>query len=85
MIKASFFSANPAPLDKDQGDKDPGELLTFDSKSAKSFVSVAKGCAEKHGLRLMDQGRREYSSRFPHIESFGVEGSIQRMFVWSAA
>lgn len=85
MIKASFFAANSTPLDKDLADKEPGESLTFESKSAKNFLSVAKGFAEKHGLRLIDQGRKEYSARFKHVESFGIEGSIQRMFIWSGA
>lgn len=85
MIKASFFAANTAPVTEDGSEKAPGQSLTFEGGSAKSFLGVATAFAEKHGLLLTDKGRTEYSPRFPHVESFGVQGSGQRMFVWAGA
>lgn len=85
MIKASFFAANTAPVAEDGAEKAPGHSLTFEVEPAKSFLSVAKAFAEKHGLLLTDKGRQEASPRFKRVESFGVHGSGQRMFVWAGA
>lgn len=85
MIKASFFAANTAPVAEDGTEKAAGQSLTFEGATAKSFLGVAKAFAEKHGLLLTDKGRPEYSSRFKRVESYGVQGSGQRMFVWAGA
>lgn len=85
MIKASFFAANPAPAAEEGAEKAPGQSLTFEGEPAKSFFGIAKAFAEKNGLQLTDKGRPEYSPRFKRIESFGVQGSAQRMFIWAGA
>lgn len=85
MIKASFFAANTAPVAEDGAEKAPGHSLTFEGEPAKSFLGVAKAFAEKHGLLLTDKGRPESSPRFKRVESFGVQDSGQRMFVWAGA
>lgn len=85
MIKAAYFVANLVPVSKNAPEKTPGESLTFEAYQGQSFFSVAKAFAEKHGLLLSDQGRPEYSPRFKHVESFGVQGSTLRMFVWAGA
>jgi len=82
-MKAAFFAANQQPV-KEVSDKLPGSSLTMEKQGAKAtFISVAKAFAEQNGLSLTDEGRLEYSSRFPNIQSFGIKGHVQRLFVWA--
>lgn len=83
MYKASFFAANLQTSDENE-DKAPGQSLTFEAQPAKSFKGVAVSFAKKFGFELTDDGKPVDSSRFSAIQSFGVEGHTQRIFVWSA-
>ncbi len=83
MFHASFFAASPAPSDSDVLVPGQSITMTIATKAAKSSADAAHAFAEGHGLALSDLGRRETSSRFKRIESFGIEGHTQRLFVWA--
>ena len=74
---ASFFAA---AADSDS----TSENLTLNALPSTSFMDAAKAFAEQFGFTLTDEGRRETSSRFTLVQSFGIEGHVQRLFVWSA-
>lgn len=82
-MKAAFFAANLQPMEEGC-DKKPGDSLLTERKSSRTTANgFAKDFAGEHGLILTDEGRPEYSSRFPSITSFGVKGYTQRLFVWA--
>lgn len=59
-----------------------GESISLQAK-ARSTIDAANSFAKKQKLTLSDEGRAEYSLRFPGIVSFGVTNCRHRLFVLS--